>query len=316
MAEQDLIPADLANDIQGGKAYAVPWFGGFRGVWYHKSQFAAQHLAPPATWARLAADARKLQSAYPGTYGLGAPSQETNLIASFIWGGGGEIAVRRGGRWAGQLNTAASKAGISFYAALTSTYKVSPQQYVGETELGPKGSTSGGANKDFALGKLDMYMDGPWATAQFDAISRKDTADWAMFPLPGRTGGLAPVFSGGSDLGVWAATKYKEAAWDLVKTMDSPANATSFATAQNFYPPFRSQLRSRAVMGNPYLAALARAAPGAKIAPLNSPNWPAADDTDLIIPAMIKSLDQGASFASAVSSANAHLQRVLNTGQG
>ena len=315
-SKADLIPADVANDIQNGKTYAVPWFGGFRGVWYHKSQFAAQHLTPPASWAQLAADAQKLQSAYPGTYGLGAPSEETNLIASFIWGAGGEIAVRHGGKWAGQLDTAPSQAGIKFYAGLTTTYKVSPQQYIGETELGPKGSTSGGANKDFALGKLDMYMDGPWATAQFDAIAAKDKADWAMFPLPGRSGGLAPVFSGGSDLGVWAATKYPGAAWDLVQTMDSPANATSFATAQNFYPPFSSQLTSRAVTGNPYLAALARAASVAKIAPLNSVNWPVADDTDLIIPTMVKSLEQGASFASTVSGANTHLQNVLNTGQG
>jgi N,N'-diacetylchitobiose transport system substrate-binding protein len=161
-----------------------------------------------------------------------------------------------------------------------------------------------------------MYLDGPWATAQFAAISTKDKADWAMFPLPGQNGGLAPVFSGGSDLGVWATTKSKDAAWDLVQTMDAPASATSFATAQNFYPPFRSQLSSAPVTGNPYLAALAKAASGAKISPLNSKNWPAADDTDLIIPTMIKSLEQGANFTSTVNSANTHLQDVLNTGQG
>ena len=55
---------------------------------------------------------------YPGTYGLGAPSNYTNAIVSFIWGAGGQVAVQQGGKWVAELNSPQSEAGIKFYADL------------------------------------------------------------------------------------------------------------------------------------------------------------------------------------------------------
>ena len=34
-----LIPGNLANDTVSSVNYAVPWFGGVRGIWYRKDQF-------------------------------------------------------------------------------------------------------------------------------------------------------------------------------------------------------------------------------------------------------------------------------------
>src|SRR5262249_53962639 len=45
----DLIPGNLQNDTVGGSNFAVPWFGGVRGIWYRKDQFAKAGIgsAPP-----------------------------------------------------------------------------------------------------------------------------------------------------------------------------------------------------------------------------------------------------------------------------
>ena len=84
-----LIAGNLANDTVSGTVYAVPWFGGVRGIWYRKDQFAKAGISsPPTTWPQLLTDAKALMKAYPGTYGLGAPSDYTNAIVSFIWRGG------------------------------------------------------------------------------------------------------------------------------------------------------------------------------------------------------------------------------------
>jgi ABC-type glycerol-3-phosphate transport system substrate-binding protein len=92
----DLIAGNLANDTVSGQNYAVPWFGGVRGVWYRKDEFAAAGItSAPTTWAELVADAKLLMKKYPGTYGLGAPSNFTNAIVSFIWGAGGQVATSR-----------------------------------------------------------------------------------------------------------------------------------------------------------------------------------------------------------------------------
>jgi ABC-type glycerol-3-phosphate transport system substrate-binding protein len=311
----DLVKGMLANDTVGASIYAVPWFGGVRGIWYRKDQFAKAGISsPPASWAQLVADAKLLQKKFPGTWGLGAPSDYTNGIVSFIWGAGGQVAVNNGGKWTAELNSPQSEAGIRFYADLYLTDHVSPKTYVGQTELGAPGATSGGSNEDFALGKLDMYIDGPWAKAEFPK-NAVDSANWASFPIPGESSGQSPAFAGGSDLGVWKLTKYPAAAWDLVKTMDSVTNSTTYANAQGFFPPYTSQLTGGAYASNPVLSGFAKAATVTQISPLNSKNWGIADTTDAIIPTMMKALMQGANFTQTVNKANTELQSVLNTGK-
>jgi ABC-type glycerol-3-phosphate transport system substrate-binding protein len=252
---------------------------------------------------------------YPGTYGLGAPSNFTNGIVSFIWGAGGQVAVQQGGKWKAELNSPQSEAGLKFYADLLLTQHVSPAKYVGQTELGAPGATSGGANEDFAKGTLDMYMDGPWALSSLTAVSKKYQSDWASFPIPSRSGpNPAPAFAGGSDLAVWAASPNKTAAWDLITVMNSPSNATTFASLQGFFPEFTSALAGGKYSGSPVMAGFAKAAAFTQISPLNSKNWATADATDAIIPTMMKALMKGAPFAATVSKANAELEKVLNTG--
>jgi len=312
----DLIPGNLANDTIGSSNFAVPWFGGVRAIWYRKDQFAKAGItAPPTTWAQLVADAKLLMKKFPGTYGLGAPSDFTNGIVSFIWGAGGQVAVQQNGKWKAELTSPQSEAGIKFYADLFLTEHVSPSKYIGQTELGAPGATSGGSDEDFAKGTLDMYIDGPWAKASLTAVSTKYESQWASFPIPSENGpNPAPAFAGGSDLGVWAKSPNKTAAWDLLSVMDSPANATAFANAQGFFPEFTSALSGGGYASNPVLAGFAKAAAYTQISPLNSKNWATADATDAIIPTMMKALMKGAPIAATVSKANTELQNVLNTG--
>ena len=312
----DIIAGNLANDTVSGNNYAVPWFGGVRGIWYRKDQFAAAGItSTPTTWAELVTDAKKLMAKYPGTYGLGAPSDYTNAIVSFIWGAGGQVAVQKGGKWVAELNTPQSEAGIKFYSDLLLTDHVSPSKYIGETELGAPGATSGGSDEDFAKGTLDMYIDGPWAESSLEAVSTKYQSDWASFPIPSQNGpNPAPAFAGGSDLGVWAKSPNKTASWDLISVMDSPSNATTFANLQGFFPEFTTALSGGKYSGSAVMSGFAKAAAYTQISPLNSKNWATADATDAIIPTMMKSLMQGASFTATVNKANSELQNVLNTG--
>jgi ABC-type glycerol-3-phosphate transport system substrate-binding protein len=312
----DLIAGNLANDTINGNIYGVPWFGGVRGIWYRTDEFAKAGItSAPTTWAELVSDAKLLMAKFPGTYGLGAPSDYTNAIVSFIWGAGGQVAVQKGGKWVAELNTPQSEAGIRFYADLLLTDHVSPSKYIGETELGAPGATSGGSDEDFAKGTLDMYIDGPWAESSLTAVSTQYEKDWASFPIPSENGpNPAPAFAGGSDLGVWAKSPNKTAAWDLISVMDSPSNATTFANLQGFFPEFTSSLSGGRYSGSQVMSGFAKAAAYTQISPLNSKYWTEADATDAIIPTMMKSLMQGASFTATVDKANTELQNVLNTG--
>ena len=315
-SKSDVVTGMLANDTQSGTVYAVPWFGGVRGVWYRTNQFTAAGISsPPTTWAQLITDAQKVQAKFPGTYGIGAPSNDTNAFVSFIWGAGGQVATESNGQWTADLTTPADEAAIKFYVSLYRTYHLSPSKYVGQTELGASGATSGGANEDFGLGKLDIYIDGPWASSNFPANAVGKT-DWASFPIPSQNGpDPAPAYAGGSDLGVFATSKYKTAAWDLIQEMDSETNATSFANLQGFFPPFTSKLTGGTYSSSQLMSGFAKAASVTQISPLNAKNWPTADTGQyLIIPTMLKALDNGADFNSTVAKANTELENVLNNG--
>jgi ABC-type glycerol-3-phosphate transport system substrate-binding protein len=313
--KSDVVAGMLANDTQNGSVYAVPWFGGVRGVWYRTDQFQAAGItSTPTSWAELVTDAQKLMAKYPGTYGIDAPTNNTDAIVSFIWGAGGQVATESGKTWTADLTSAASEAGIKFYLDLYLTDHLSPSKYIGETELGVPGATSGGPNEDFALGKLDMYIDGPWAESEFPA-NAVDKSGWASFPIPSQNGpNPAPAFAGGSDLAVWSTSKFKTADWDLIQVMDSESNATNFANLQGFFPPFTSKLTGGAYSGSQLMSGFAKAATVTQISPLNAKNWSIADETDEIIPSMMKSLMRGANFQATVSQANTQLQNVLNTG--
>ena len=195
----DIITGNLANDTverprttrcRGSAACAAS------GTTRTSSPRQASARRPPPG-PQLVSDAKALMKAYPGTYGLGAPSDYTNAIVSFIWGAGGQVAVQQGGKWVAQLNSPQSEAGIKFYADLLLTEHVSPAKYIGETELGAPGATSGGSDEDFAQGKLDMYIDGPWAESSLEAVSTENKAQWASFPIPSENGpNPAPAFAG------------------------------------------------------------------------------------------------------------------------
>jgi len=311
-----IVPGMLANDTQDGKIYGVPWFGGVRGVWYRTDQFKKAGItSTPTTWAELQADAVKLQKTYPGTTGFDAITNDTNAFASFIWGAGGQIATQSGSTWTADLTSPQTEAAIKYYVGLYTTAKVSQSKYVGETELGVAGATSGGPNEDFGLGKLDMYIDGSWAKATLPKNS-VDTSNIASFPIPSENGpNPAPVFSGGSDLAVFKTSPNQAAAWDLISVMDNPTNSTSFAALSGFFSPYSAQISASENTGGAFNAGFAKAALNGQTSPLNAKNWPTADNGKLnIIPTMLKSLMQGAPFDSTVAAANTQLQSVLNTG--
>jgi ABC-type glycerol-3-phosphate transport system substrate-binding protein len=311
-----LVGGMLANDTQNGDVYAVPWFGGVRGVWYRTDQFTKAGItSPPTTWAQLVTDAQKLQQTFPGTYGIDAITDDTNAFASFVWGAGGQIATQSNGTWTADLTSPADEAAIKYYVSLYRTYHLSPSKYIGQTELGNTGSTSGGANTDFGLGKLDLYIDGPWATATMPANST-DKHNWASFPIPSENGpNTAPVFAGGSDLAIFKTSKYPQADWDLISVMDSQPNSTSFANLQGFFPPYTAELTNGPYKQEEFMSGFATAAANSQVSPLNAKNWPTADTGKyFIIPDMLKSLMNGAPFDSTVAQANSQLQTVLNSG--
>ncbi|HVK23985.1 MAG TPA: extracellular solute-binding protein [Actinokineospora sp.] len=300
---KDLNTGALANDQADGKTYAVPWYGGVRGVWYRKDWFTELGITPPKTWDELRAAAKKIQDA-KGVPGIAAPSDQTNAILSFVWANGGDVAVKEGGKWVGKLDQPAAREAIDFYAGLVAKDKVAPDKYVGKNELQ-------GPQQDFALGTLGMYIDGSWALPQMQKV-KDDLANWGTFPIPGKSGGTAPVFSGGSDLAVWKSSKAQGVAFDYITVLNSKKNAQAFADTLKFLPQFTDVLKSSKYTDDPLMSAFAAAsAGGVKFTP-TSKGWAEFEQAKKVIPNTVKEIMQGKSAEDELKKANEQANTLLN----
>lgn len=294
----------LANDQADGKTYAVPWYGGVRAIWYRKDWFAQLGIQPPQNWAELVAAARKIQDA-KHVPGIAAPSDFTNGILSFIWANGGDVATKQGGQWVGRLDQPQAKEAIEFYTGLITKEKVAPEKYVGKNELQ-------GPQQDFALGKVGMYIDGSWALPQLEKISKKNADKWGTFPIPGKTGGTAPVFSGGSDLAVWAKSPNRDVAFDYITVLDSKKNAKTFADTLKFLPQFTDVLQGDAYKNDPLMAAFATAAAGQLRFTPTSKGWADFEAAKKVVPNAVKDIIQGKSVDDELKKADEQADTLLN----
>ena len=301
---KDLSKGALANDQLDGKTYAAPWYGGVRAVWYHKDWFRALGIQPPTSWDDLTAAAKKIHDK-KGVPGIAAPSDFTNGILSFVWAAGGDVATKQNGTWVGTLSQPPAKEAVQFYAGLVAKDKVASDKYVGRNELQ-------GPQQDFALGKVGMYMDGSWALPQLEKVNKKDAGNWGVFPIPGKSGGLAPVFSGGSDLAVWKDSKYKDVAFDYLTVLDSKKNAQAFAGTLKFLPQFTDVLQSGTYKNDPIMSAFAQAAAsGVKFTPA-SKGWADYEGAKKVLPNAVKAVMQGKSVDDELKKADEQAGSLLN----
>lgn len=288
----------MANDRADGKTYAVPWYGGVRGVWYRRDWFQELDLRPPGTWEELRLAARRIQDA-KNVPGFGTPRDQTNRLVSFIWGNGGEIATRDGDRWVGRLDQPQVREAVEFYAELVSRDGVAPEKYIGKNELQ-------GPQRDFALGRLGMYIDGSWALKEMKKISGRDAARWGVFPIPGRTGGAAPVMAGGSDLAVWHTSKAVATAFDYITVLGERKNALEWADYSGF-----SSMRTDVRFTDPALGAFTGIAGNTKMPPIG-PGWAEFEGAKKVLPNTIKGIMQGSPADQELRKANDQANALLN----
>ncbi|SNR73178.1 extracellular solute-binding protein [Actinomadura mexicana] len=289
----------LGNDTADGKTYAVPWYGGVRGVWYRTDWFQELGIQPPKTWADLSAAAKKVQDSKK-VPGIGIPSDQTNALLSFVWGNGGEVAVDDGkGGFQGRLDQPPAVEAVKYYAGLVTTEKVAPEKYVGKNELE-------GPQRDFALGKLGMYVDGSWALKEMKKISEKNADKWGVFPIPTKTGGSAPVMAGGSDLAVWNDSKAKGAAFDYITVLNNAKNAKGWADYSGF-----SSMRSDVKFSDPKLEVFTSIAGNTKFPPISS-GWGEFEQAKKVLPNAVKAIMQGKSAEEEMKKANEQANTLLN----
>jgi N,N'-diacetylchitobiose transport system substrate-binding protein len=251
----------------------------------------------------------KLQTAYstdPEFQALYLPGQEWYTLLSFIWDQGGDVAKSTNGKFSATLATPQAQAGIDFYKQLYTTSKTAAPKDTDEATPAQADVVS----KDG--GHVAQFIGLPWEEAGVVKNDPQLASQLGAFPIPSKDAGkTAPVFLGGSDLGIAANSKNSSAAEAYVALL-SGSKYQGLITAGGAVPGTSSDVSGLA--SSPVGTAMGTASKNGKITPL-TPNWAAVEAGNNPLKTMLTAVLSGSkSTSQAAQDADTALNKILQSG--
>ncbi|MCU1579460.1 MAG: transporter substrate-binding protein [Rhodoglobus sp.] len=265
-----------------GKNYALPYYFGSRYVFYRKDIWTAAGLTVPTTLAEFNSDVATLKTAGQSGFYLGGEDWRNGV--SWIFANGGDLATKDGSTWKSALSSAKTQTGLEQLQALYTSASLAP---VTEADSTPWVNINNNASTG-APEAATIIAPG-WAHWSIGDLtpdpkdSTKTVATWndatfGAFVLPGVDGGAAPVFAGGSNIAISAASKNQSSARELMKIIFS-ADYQKMLGANGLGP---ANLDYASSLGDDQFAkALSDSAAGSKLTPA-APGWAAVEGSGLL----------------------------------
>ncbi|MGV3711767.1 extracellular solute-binding protein [Pseudolysinimonas sp.] len=298
----DLLPGFVEAGTWDGKLYAAPYYSGARVVFYNTAQYEQAGVSVPTTLDEYIANAGTLASALPGVSGVYWPGQDWYNALPYIWENGGEIAVQESdGTWDAQFSSPESLAGLEQVAEVMAS------------SLAPKDGD-----------ETDVWV--PFREAQGATLSAPSWAYWSIvadadqqptaltdtlgyFALPGKDGGAAQVFAGGSNIAISAKSANPELAESAMKIIFSDEYQSILAGAG--LVPAKQSLGDQVAAASPELAAvIAEAAANAKLTPA-SPKWADVEAARVLQDFFVK-IATGGDIEALATQLDSDIEAILN----
>jgi N,N'-diacetylchitobiose transport system substrate-binding protein len=220
---------------------------------------------------------------FPGKYWYAA--------APFVWDFGGDIATSSGAKWSGALNSSQAQQGLTELNTLVS--KLSRADKTGD-ELKQDAA--------FAQGHIAMITD-----PKSGDPTLKDKL--GAFPIPSHTPGqTAPVFLGGSDLGIAFKSKNQALAREWVGLLGGTKFQSQMVTVGGVIPNTTSLVS----LSSGLPAIFASAAKNSRFTP-NSPNWANVESANVLQDMLVSIFTGKASIPTATSAASDKITTILNS---
>ncbi|MFV0634383.1 extracellular solute-binding protein [Demequina sp.] len=226
-----LLPGFVEAGSVGENVFAVPYYFGSRFGWYRKDIYEAGGQSVPTTLAEVTEVHAALKEQDLGGFYIGG--QDWRNGVSWIFANGGELATYDGSTWTSALSSAESIAGMEQWQELFTT--------AGVAQTTDTDEVYNAVNDDMLSGLPAAAQMAPnWAgccigvptgeeDADGNAILAWDDAVNGFYALPGVDGGIAPVFAGGSNIAISAATPNVEQSKQLLRIIFSDEYQTLLA---------------------------------------------------------------------------------------
>jgi N,N'-diacetylchitobiose transport system substrate-binding protein len=292
----------------GGKLVCVPYYTGARAVIYRTDYYKGARIkGTPKTLDQFVADGKKLMKKYGKDRNFSAfyfPGKNWYASMAFVYDYGGQIAVKKGGKWKGTLN---SPQAIRAFTKLKSVVKALSRAPLTVDEAHPYPSIP------FGKGSVASFLGNGWEwpyTLDPKVGNPSLAPVMAAYPMPSHIKGrYMPTFLGGSDLAIPVTSGNKGMAADWIAAFTTSANMRAIAKAGNI--PNATSLVGF-TKGNPKVEPFAKAAKYSWFIP-KSPNWANVESAN-VLQDMCSQILSGKSIKAATTKASNSITRILNAG--
>ena len=286
-----------------GKLYCVPYYAGSRAVIYRKDMFAAAGVSVPNSMDDLLTVGQKLMAKYgsdPNFSALYFPGKYWYAAAPFVWDFGGDIATQSGKTWTGALNSSNSQKGLTTL-----------NNIVGQLSRADKTGDEAKQDQAFAQGHIAMIIANGWEVGVITDPKNGNPAlqpNLGAFPIPSHNSGdTAPVFLGGSDLGISAKSQHQDLAREWINLLGGTKFQSQMVTVGGVIPNTTSLVS----LSSGLPAIFAAAAKHSRFTP-NSPNWANVESANVLQDMLVSIFTGKASIDDATKTADAKVAQILN----
>src|SRR6478752_3843726 len=221
-----------------GKQYALPYYFGSRYLFGRKDVWKEAGVNTPKTLDEFNAAVKTITAKNPRAIknfsGFFLGGQDWRNGISWIFANGGDLAKQENGQWVSTLSDPATVKGLEQLQDLYRNASKAPADakdqtpwlYINDSDeiLDETGNATG--KTSLAAATIMAPGWAHWSIGDLKTVDGKATRVWnpktfGTLVLPGNDGKPAPVFAGGSNLGISAASKNQDLARDLLKIIFS-----------------------------------------------------------------------------------------------
>lgn len=306
---EDLLQSFVeAGDVEG-EHFAMPYYFGSRLIFYRKDVWEAANLDIPETLDEFNDAVKSLRTDDMSGFYIGGEDWRNGI--SWIFANGGELAVEDGGEWSGALSSPETQEGLKAFQELFADASNAP---VTESDSTPWVNIND--NDDGEPEAATIIAQG-WAYWSIGIADEDDeeAVEWdddtfGVFALPGASADeVAPVFAGGSNIAISAASEKQDLARDLMRIIFSEEYQTMLA--ENGLGPANTTLMDAFVDLNPVVnEPAADAALGSKLTPA-APGWAAFEGAN-ILEEFFGKIAEGGDVADLAAEYDEQLNELLN----
>lgn len=262
-----------------GANYAVPYYFGSRYIFYRTDIWSAAGKDVPETLAEFNETVASLRTDDQSGFYIGGSDWRNGI--SWIFANGGELAVQGDdGQWESSLSMPETQEGLKQFQELFQNASNAPA-----TEFDSTPWVNINDNSDTGAPEAATIIAPGWARWSIgDPDPDNDEAviwnddKFDIFGLPGVDGGMAPVFAGGSNIAISAASQKQEAAKELMRIIFSDEYQTMLG--QNGLGPGNLDFAS-ALGDDKFAQTLIDTAAASKLTPA-APGWAAVEGASLL----------------------------------